>query len=363
MINCFRPNYQDLRVGVSGLMRVKDDAHFIENCVETCIDALDELIIVYNDCSDDSPAVIEKVRQKYPDKIKVFPYEHHILSLNLSKEEYEQVKSLPSDDPRLLCNYYNFALSKVNYRYAVKIDADQMYFSEKLKEWCDFYRNRDLNVNVVSVFIGFLSCVWMKCVNRLCVKTNTIWRLLPSTIPFFLRKAYKSYSQYRAKKFGDCIILSGMNVVKLGGKWMVPKGMKHPEINILPPFNGAGDHVFFEVTKDCFYEPFDSSEYAGLVSGEYAVIERFVCPRKKFIGGYFWFHMNMERPSVKSKIEKVYAENASVFETAETFLLKNYYRLDKEISKDMYAVSTRSFSSFAYPFSKDDLMLQLRNLR
>ena len=99
-----------LQIGVSGIMRVKNDSQFIERCVESCIDALDELIIAYNDCSDDSPEVIERVRAKYPGKIKVYPYEYHVLSLNLSKEEYEYAKSLDESDPRLLCNYYNFAL-------------------------------------------------------------------------------------------------------------------------------------------------------------------------------------------------------------------------------------------------------------
>ena len=313
-----------LQIGVSGIMRVKNDSQFIERCVESCIDALDELIIAYNDCSDDSPEVIERVRAKYPGKIKVYPYEYHVLSLNLSKEEYEYAKSLDESDPRLLCNYYNFALSKVSYRYAVKIDADQIYFTEKMKEWCDFYRNH-------------------------------IWSLLPSRMPQWMRCAYKVYTQYRVKRYGDSVILSGLNLTKLDGKWVVPKGRKNPVINILPPFNGAGDHLFFEVTNRCYYKPFDSTEYASLVSNNYALIETFVCPRKKFMGGYFWFHLNMERPSVKERIKKVYDADSTTFENVETFMQKNYYEIDSEISKDMYAVSTRSFSHFNYAYSVDDL--------
>lgn len=36
-------------VGVSGLLRVKNDAEFLSDCIESCIDALDELIICYQD--------------------------------------------------------------------------------------------------------------------------------------------------------------------------------------------------------------------------------------------------------------------------------------------------------------------------
>lgn len=31
---------------VAGIMRVKNDGMFIERCIESCIDALDELIVV-----------------------------------------------------------------------------------------------------------------------------------------------------------------------------------------------------------------------------------------------------------------------------------------------------------------------------
>ncbi len=48
------------RRGVSGILRVKNDAEFLAESIDSCIDALDELIIVYNDCSDESPAIIKK---------------------------------------------------------------------------------------------------------------------------------------------------------------------------------------------------------------------------------------------------------------------------------------------------------------
>lgn len=45
---------------VTGIMRVRNEGVFIKNCVESCIDALDELIIVYNDCTDNSVEEIKK---------------------------------------------------------------------------------------------------------------------------------------------------------------------------------------------------------------------------------------------------------------------------------------------------------------
>ena len=46
---------------VAGIMRVKNDGMFIEACIESCIDALDELIVVHNDCTDNSVDEIEKL--------------------------------------------------------------------------------------------------------------------------------------------------------------------------------------------------------------------------------------------------------------------------------------------------------------
>mgnify|MGYP001515929118 CR=1 FL=1 len=46
-------------VGVTGLLRVKNDAEFLALCIDSCIEALDELVIVYQPCDDDSPRIIE----------------------------------------------------------------------------------------------------------------------------------------------------------------------------------------------------------------------------------------------------------------------------------------------------------------
>jgi hypothetical protein len=51
------------KIGLSGLMRVKDDALTLEASIDSCIDGLDELIITYNDCTDNSAEIIEKKKR------------------------------------------------------------------------------------------------------------------------------------------------------------------------------------------------------------------------------------------------------------------------------------------------------------
>lgn len=66
---------------VAGIMRVKNEGTFVKNCVESCIDALDELIIVYNDCTDNSVEEIMKIATKYPGKIRYYEYPYEVVFL------------------------------------------------------------------------------------------------------------------------------------------------------------------------------------------------------------------------------------------------------------------------------------------
>lgn len=355
-------DYDELKPGVSGIMRVKDDAQFIEPCILSCIEALDELVIVYNDCTDSSPQVIEQLRSKYPEKISVYPYNHHIMALNLSEEEYEFVKGLPDDDPRLLCNYYNFALEKVSRQYAVKIDADQMYFSEKLKQWCDILRsNRE--PHWLAATFGALIFIWMKLSYRINRALNRVTHTLPAKMPLLMKDAYHEFVRYAVKKDKACVMLSGVNVVNIKGEWHVPWGKKTGFFNILPPFNGIGDHVFFKVKPECHYIKFDCPEYSKHRSDSYSIIERFICPDIYLVGGYFWFHLNMTRPEIYNKVIDAYNTHPGSFVKIEDLVKMSYYDMDCHIPINMFGMDSKSLMQFVYPYSKDDIIDNLSKLR
>ena len=46
--------------GLSGLLRTRNEAKLLGPCIDSCINALDELIVVYNDCTDNTKEVLEK---------------------------------------------------------------------------------------------------------------------------------------------------------------------------------------------------------------------------------------------------------------------------------------------------------------
>lgn len=76
----------NLKNGLSGILRVRNEEEFVEACIDSCIEALDELIIVYNDCTDATPDIIEQKRIEYPEKIKIYPYEYEIYDQSLKRK-------------------------------------------------------------------------------------------------------------------------------------------------------------------------------------------------------------------------------------------------------------------------------------
>lgn len=115
-------------LGISGHLRVKDEAMSIAECINSCIDALDELIITYNKSTDNTEEILKEYEKKYPDKIRLYFYEPKIIKYN--KNEYKTKYS----EIHYFYHYSNFGYLKIKYKYYIKIDADQIYFIEKLLE-------------------------------------------------------------------------------------------------------------------------------------------------------------------------------------------------------------------------------------
>ncbi|ELV7526995.1 glycosyltransferase family 2 protein [Edwardsiella ictaluri] len=119
--------------GISGIMRLYNEERYLESSIESYIEQLDELIIVHNRCTDSTPAICEKMRKKYPHKIKVF----HYIPAVAPPGSLEHVALDPRDE-RSLVNYYNFALSKTTKEYVMKVDGDCILITDaflKIREY------------------------------------------------------------------------------------------------------------------------------------------------------------------------------------------------------------------------------------
>lgn len=305
---------ENLKIGVSGLMRVKDDEEFIAQSIDSCIEALDELIIVYNGCTDRTPEIIETKAIQYAGKIRYFEYEPIVYANNLTKEEYDFVKSQPIDSPHLLANYYNFGLSKVGYKYVMKIDADQIYFTDQLKEICDAYRSDRKRipsaVNLFSFIYFYLSLLLYK-------KTGFDVLFFKSANYCRYRKALLSLITI----FKMPVFFSGYNVFYKDGLWYSTLGKKRDNnINILPPFNGLTDHTLFTLSRKTFFKPFEQREYTLLNSYGFAVIEKFQGVRFAFPVGFMWIHLNSCRKRIIAKQFRNFEESQESFMLFQNFL-------------------------------------------
>ena len=338
----------DLVPGVTGIMRVKNDAQFIEICVESCIDALDELVIVWNECTDNSAEVIEKVRKKYPDKIKAYEYPYKVYSINLTLDEYEFIKSQPDNSPHLLCNYYNFALSHVTRQYAMKIDADQIYFTEKLKRWCDVYRGTPRK-KTLSIRFGYVLWLYRELLSRYNRKKERIHPLLPHIKTKFLWKSYMDYVAYKSRNNGNPVSMSGLNVIK-NKDWYVTLGRKGEDVNVLPPYNGIDDHLIFKMTENVYYRRDDNKHYNLLRGDSYSYIEWFMHDggRHLYIGPC-WFHINAMRENIYPKLLEMMKEYPNAFCSIDSFLKMDYVsQLLKRMDDNMLTFYVKNSFHFVH---------------
>lgn len=129
--------------GLSGFMRLRNEGEFISQTIESWLPLLDELIIVFNNCQDDTEEIVKVWEEKYPEKIKVYHYVPIVYP-----QGSEKYKSLESDNVHSLVHYYNFALSKTTKRWAVKLDGDLILAkgkAEVIRKQYNYIKENDTN--------------------------------------------------------------------------------------------------------------------------------------------------------------------------------------------------------------------------
>jgi len=108
-------------LGISAYMRIKNGAEFLRLAIESHLPFYDEIVAVYNDCTDDTEEILLQLQAQHPDKIRVFHYLPQIATL--CSDEHRQT---PTDSVHSLANYYNYALAKTRYSVAAKLDDDHL---------------------------------------------------------------------------------------------------------------------------------------------------------------------------------------------------------------------------------------------
>ena len=282
---------------------------------------MDELIVVYYDCTDETLQVLEEKKRLYPEKLKIYSYNHDVLSFDMTREEFEYTKTLPDDSPRLYCNLCNFGLSKMQYKYAMKIDADQIYFADEIKKWRDVCCGNNTVKWHYSFILGYIFTTYFSLYRRLSLKFNRpiLW-LLPNSLISFIIDKYLNLAKWKLLQGKVCIALSGVNLFK-DDKWYIP----FDKYNIHPPYNGEGDTVIFKLSEETYY----SRRYSDKIT--YSCTELFHQPYKMMFAGPVWFHLHANRTYCVEKVRKVKKEHPELFVLVDDFLKMSY----KDVLKKM----------------------------
>ncbi|MEM5502288.1 hypothetical protein WNY59_11900 [Ahrensia kielensis] len=117
-------------------MRIRNGADFLEPTIRSHIDHFDEIIAVYNQCTDETPDILGRLAQEYGKRLRVFHYIDRVFPPGSDGHA-----KTPPDSPNSLVNYYNFALSKTSYRTVTKLDDDHIALDQPLKQLTRRIRN------------------------------------------------------------------------------------------------------------------------------------------------------------------------------------------------------------------------------
>lgn len=124
--------WEERPVGISGHLRVKNEAGSVKECVESVIEHVDELIVTYQPSQDSTQEIVQTLAAVYPDKIRLFCYMPYVPPFTYYERDHAVSNEYP--DPSSIhnaANYYNYGYTKIKYKYYMKVDADQIYFPQK----------------------------------------------------------------------------------------------------------------------------------------------------------------------------------------------------------------------------------------
>lgn len=109
---------------ISAMMRVKNEEEFLDAAVRSIVEHVDEVVLVDNQSTDTTPAVIAALRAEYPDKIVCHRYPYEIA--RVGSETWQLLGTGAVDSPHLSGTYYNWCMQRCSQPYVLKWDGDMI---------------------------------------------------------------------------------------------------------------------------------------------------------------------------------------------------------------------------------------------
>lgn len=108
------------RPGLSAIVRLRNEEDFMAASLNSILPYFDEIVIVFNDCTDRTPEIVAEFVRQDPERVRAFHYGPRVFP-----QGSEQHRRLPANSVHSLVHYSNFALSKASYTVCCKWDGDQ----------------------------------------------------------------------------------------------------------------------------------------------------------------------------------------------------------------------------------------------
>jgi glycosyltransferase involved in cell wall biosynthesis len=135
--------------GISAFMRIRNGADFLEATIRTHLEAYDEIVAVYNQCTDDTPAILARLAAEVGPRLRVFHYLPRV-----SPAGSEGHARTPGDAPESLVTYSNFALAQTRHTWAVKLDDDHLAIPGAVAQMVAAIRSGQADARVMHCFSG-----------------------------------------------------------------------------------------------------------------------------------------------------------------------------------------------------------------
>lgn len=148
----FRPT--DINVaartpGISAYIRTRNGADFIEPTIRSHLPFYDEIVVVYNQCEDNTADILERLAQEIGPKLRLYHYTDRVQPLG-SKGHAKTAWNSPES----MVNYSNFAMVQTRHKIVVKLDDDHLAIPKRVKEICQDFRQGKADPKAFHSFSG-----------------------------------------------------------------------------------------------------------------------------------------------------------------------------------------------------------------
>jgi len=109
------------------MVRIRNEAEFLDAAVRSIIDLVERVVLVDNLSTDATPAIISRLRADYANKVEAHRYPHDVARVGA---ENRRLYETDPASPRLLSNYYNWCLAHCDTPFVLKWDGDMIALPE-----------------------------------------------------------------------------------------------------------------------------------------------------------------------------------------------------------------------------------------